>query len=168
MAADQSTKLLRSAVVAVIFVVIGVALGFCDELQPTSCNSKSSNGGNPSRPRLQRPVILVFTGGDWCNYCRRLENEVLLTPEFEEWSKGFIKLVISFDEEGNPSEMVKKNRFVMQLYQDHIEVFPTALFVDVDGSVLGKLGYAAGGPDRWVNIAERTLQQASRLKRPGP
>ncbi|MEP6932103.1 MAG: thioredoxin family protein, partial [Flavobacterium sp.] len=28
-----------------------------------------------------KPMLLFFTGSDWCGWCIRLQNEVLKTPE---------------------------------------------------------------------------------------
>ena len=40
-----------------------------------------------------KPLLLFFTGSDWCGWCIRLQKEVLKTPEFAKWSKDNVVLV---------------------------------------------------------------------------
>lgn len=35
----------------------------------------------------QKPLMLFFTGSDWCGWCIRLQNEVFKTPDFIAWAK---------------------------------------------------------------------------------
>ncbi len=32
--------------------------------------------------KTKKPLLLFFTGSDWCGWCIRLQKEVLKTPEF--------------------------------------------------------------------------------------
>ena len=34
-----------------------------------------------------KPLMLFFTGSDWCGWCKRLVKEVYKTPEFNKWAK---------------------------------------------------------------------------------
>ena len=38
----------------------------------------------------KKPLMLFFTGSDWCGWCKRLQKEVFQTPEFEKWSYNFV------------------------------------------------------------------------------
>src|SRR5207342_2236488 len=41
----------------------------------------------------KKPLMLFFTGSDWCGWCMRLQSEVFLTPEFTKWAKDNVVLV---------------------------------------------------------------------------
>ena len=41
----------------------------------------------------KKPLLLFFTGSDWCGWCIRLQKEVLKTPEFASWAKQNVVLV---------------------------------------------------------------------------
>src|SRR5690606_29243693 len=41
----------------------------------------------------KKPMLMFFTGSDWCGWCIRLQNEVLKTPEFQKWAKENVILV---------------------------------------------------------------------------
>ena len=43
--------------------------------------------------KTKKPLLLFFTGSDWCGWCIRLQNEVLKTPEFSTWAKENVVLV---------------------------------------------------------------------------
>ncbi|MDB0020830.1 thioredoxin family protein, partial [bacterium] len=40
-----------------------------------------------------KPMMLFFTGSDWCGWCIRLKKEVFNYPEFEAWTKDNVVLV---------------------------------------------------------------------------
>ena len=43
--------------------------------------------------KTKKPLLLFFTGSDWCGWCIRLQKEVLKTPEFAKWAKENVVLV---------------------------------------------------------------------------
>ena len=43
--------------------------------------------------KTKKPLLLFFTGSDWCGWCIRLQNEVLKTPDFAKWAKDNVILV---------------------------------------------------------------------------
>ena len=45
--------------------------------------------------KSDRPVLLFFTGSDWCGWCKRLQREVFFTPEFEKWAGENVILMAS-------------------------------------------------------------------------
>ena len=40
-----------------------------------------------------KPLLLFFTGSDWCGWCVRLKNEVFNYDEFKKWSDKNVVLV---------------------------------------------------------------------------
>ncbi len=110
-----------------------------------------------------KPVCLFFTGSDWCTWCLRLQDEVFLTPEFEQWARDNVALVeVDFPQSKLlPGDQKVLNETLKQQYGEHIDGFPTALFVSADGEVLGKLGYEKGGPQAWIRKAETVLDNSS-------
>ena len=36
--------------------------------------------------KQKKPLMLFFTGSDWCGWCIRLQKEVLKTPEFQKFN----------------------------------------------------------------------------------
>ena len=112
----------------------------------------------------KKPMLLFFTGSDWCGWCIRLQNEVLKTPEFAAWAKKNVVLVELDYPRRTPQtpEIQKQNAELQQGFQ--IQGFPTIYFVNAenkDGKVnflpIDKTGYVAGGPAAWLAVADGIL-----------
>ncbi|MGA9639297.1 thioredoxin family protein [Flavobacterium sp.] len=106
----------------------------------------------------KKPLMLFFTGSDWCGWCIRLQNEVLKTPEFTKWAKTNVVLVeLDYPRRtAQLPEIKQQNAELQQVFG--IQGFPTVFFTNVekdkDGRLnfkaLGKTGYVAGGPQAWL------------------
>jgi thioredoxin-related protein len=58
----------------------------------------------------KKPIMLFFTGSDWCGWCIRLQKEVFKKPEFIEWAKSNVVLVeVDFPRVNNQSEATKNH-----------------------------------------------------------
>ena len=104
-----------------------------------------------------RPIMLVFTGSDWCPWCVRLTDEIFHTHKFARWStQHVIKVEVDFPRNSQlPAELKKQNEQLLRQYGFHVKTYPTILFVDAEGHVLGKTGYVGGGPNKWINTANQ-------------
>lgn len=109
----------------------------------------------------QKPLLMFFTGSDWCGWCIRLQNEVLKTPEFKKWATDNVILVELDYPRRTPQtpELKNQNNELQQAFG--IQGFPTVFFTSAeskDGKVnfkgLGQTGYVAGGPIAWLTVAE--------------
>lgn len=108
--------------------------------------------------RTNKPILIDFTGSDWCGWCIKLKEEVFDTSEFKSWAKSNVVLLeIDFPRGKKQSaEEKQKNRELAGKYQ--VEGFPTIMFVDHDGKALGRYGYDEGGPKVWTKKAEKFLK----------
>ena len=108
-----------------------------------------------------KPIMLVFSGSDWCSYCQLLEHEVLRTPEFETWSNdNVIKVMVDFPQYASQSaEVALQNHNLKQRFAGSLKGYPTVLMIDPSGSVIGRTGYVAGGPMPWISKADAVLRQ---------
>lgn len=99
---------------------------------------------------LDRPMLLDFTGSDWCGWCIKLDNEVFEKETFKEYAKQNLILVkLDYPRSKPQSDEIKKqNQELLQKYG--VRGFPTILLTDASGDVIGKTGYQAGGPEKYV------------------
>ena len=104
-------------------------------------------------------VMLWFTGSYWCKYCTLLEEEVFHTTTFNEWyADKIVPVMIDFPRQTDlPEQLAQQNEELKNQYNELVQSYPTVLFVDTDGNVLGKLGYMKGGPEHWIQQAEGML-----------
>jgi thioredoxin-related protein len=114
--------------------------------------------------KTKKPLLLFFTGSDWCGWCIRLQKEVLKTPEFAAWAKENVVLVELDYPRRSPQlpETQKQNMELQQVLE--VRGFPTIWFVNPskqDGKTnlnkLGSTGYVAGGPSKWLESANQIL-----------
>lgn len=119
--------------------------------------------GNKER----KPLLLFFTGSDWCGWCIRLQKEVLLTPEFTKWAKEKVVLVeLDYPRSVPQTQEVKRQNYELQ-NAFGVQGYPTVYFATAstreDGKInfqgLGKTGYVPGGPVAWLEVANGILNQ---------
>lgn len=92
-----------------------------------------------------KPVLLDFTGSDWCGYCKLIDKEVFTTPAFKEYAdKNLILVTIDFPR-STPLPAALKTQNDGLASQFSVDGFPTLLLVDSNGKELGReVGYDPG------------------------
>ena len=112
-----------------------------------------------------KPLMLFFTGSDWCGWCVRLQKEVFFKPEFTKWATENVVLVeLDFPrKKAQSQELRAQNAQLQQQFQ--VRGYPTIWFVKADKnssgqvnlSQLGRTGYVKGGPAAWIATANQQL-----------
>lgn len=97
-----------------------------------------------------KPILLVFSGSDWCGWCVKLDNEVFSTDEFKKWAaENVIFVVADFPARKElPAELAKQNQMLQKTYD--VQGFPTVLLLKDDGSVIFRTGYQRGGAEVYI------------------
>jgi thioredoxin-related protein len=102
----------------------------------------------------ERPVLVNFTGSDWCPPCMMLKRDIFDTDAFKQYAgESLVLLEVDFPRSGGqPEELQMHNRMLAEGYK--IEVFPTLLVLNAEGEEQKRHdGYMRGGPAalaRWV------------------
>ncbi len=115
--------------------------------------------------RTKKPMMLFFTGSDWCGWCVRLQKEVFLKDEFKKWAPDNVILVeLDFPRAKTQSDATKKQNQLLQ-QQFNVMGYPTVHFVRPEKSKdavslvnIGKTGYMSGGPGPWIANASSIIQ----------
>lgn len=107
-----------------------------------------------------KPLMVLFTGSDWCGWCIRLQREVFSDTTFVNWSKNVVLVEIDFPRDKfQSSELKRQNQNLQNLW--NIQGYPTVLFIKVvDGKyqLIGNSGYIPGGSKNWINNANEILE----------
>jgi protein disulfide-isomerase len=101
--------------------------------------------------KTHRPILLNFTGSDWCGWCKRMQAETLGQKAFINYATTNLLLVELDFPENIPQTKERKeaNEALKQRYDVH--GFPTFVLVDADGKELGRQrGYLKGGVPAFV------------------
>jgi protein disulfide-isomerase len=95
-------------------------------------------------------VLINFTGSDWCQWCKRLSDEVFSKSEFEEFAdKNLVLVKIDFPRNITQSNATKYyNQQLANMYG--VEGFPTIILLDKNGQGLLKTGYVQGGVENYI------------------
>jgi len=108
--------------------------------------------------KSKRPILLDFTGSDWCGWCIKLHDEVFVKDAFKAYAdKNLVLVELDFPRSKPQSDEVKKrNRALAQKYG--VRGFPTIVVLDSTGKkVLGRTGYVRGGPDAFIAEVKKII-----------
>ena len=155
-------KMPASGVLAGLFAAAAAAAsatstpeGFTDDFDAALARAKETG----------RKVVAVFSGSDWCGWCRKLDEEILSKEEFLDAATNRYELVYI----DNPmdrsllSERGRRNNFeLMKRYG--VAGFPTVLVLDGSGTVLATLGYEEGEPAGYAAFLDEAVGRAARIR----
>ena len=112
----------------------------------------------------KKPLLMFFTGSDWCGWCKRLQAEAFFKPEFEKWAKENVVLMeLDYPRRTAQAEEIKTQNMNMQRMFG-VRGYPTIWFVNPtkeDGKInfgkIGSTGYVKGGAAAWIATADKIL-----------
>ncbi|MFN7141963.1 MAG: thioredoxin family protein [Limisphaerales bacterium] len=105
-----------------------------------------------------KPVLLEFTGSDWCPPCKLMEKEVFSTQEFKQFQdKQIIFGKLDYPRSKPQSAEVKRNNAELA-EKFEIQAFPTIVLLDASGQeVWRQEGYGGGGAKALIaQVEEKT------------
>ena len=111
----------------------------------------------------KKPLLVDFTGSDWCSACKALERDVLDKPEFLSYAKDkfvLVKVDVPMNAKMDPA-LKKKNQDLVKRYS--IPGFPTLLVMTPSGAVSGGFVGAKSSPDAVKPILDKAADNARAL-----
>ena len=107
--------------------------------------------------QAQKPILVNFTGSDWCGWCIRLDEEVFSQDAFKEFANAELILVeADFPRrKEQPEAIIAQNESLLEKYG--VRGFPTILLLSPDGDVVSETGYLPGGAETYVAHLEELL-----------
>lgn len=105
------------------------------------------------------PILVNFTGSDWCGWCMKLDKEVFSTKDFASYAgKNLVMLKIDFPKKIKQSDAVKEaNRALADKFK--IEGFPTIVLINSDGKEINRTGYQEGGEKKYIEHLNSLLKK---------
>src|SRR4051812_10542795 len=86
-------------------------------------------------------IMAYFRGSDWCDFCKKLDREVLNTDLFIDWAdKNVVLLDVGFPAEKRQSPSQKKHNDALKDRYSVIKT-PTFVFLDSDGEPITRCGF---------------------------
>lgn len=101
--------------------------------------------------QTNRPIVILFTGSDWCGWCKKLEKEVFNTREFaERANEEFVFLMLDFPMYTRQSGAQKAHNEKLKK-QFGVRGFPTVILLDEKQQKITSTGYQAGGGRKYAD-----------------
>lgn len=140
--------------------LLGLATGFLFLMAvlPTALSAKSIEWQtNYAQARQEaeaqnKPMVLFFTGSDWCPWCIKIHNEIMSKPDFEnQVADKFVFVEIDRPKKTKlPEDVQRQNAELTQRYK--IRSFPTVLVVNGQEKVIGEPRYTGNEtPGQYAN-----------------
>ena len=109
----------------------------------------------------QKPILMLFTGSDWCGYCIKFNKEFFSHKAFEKFAKDDIVLLeVDFPKYKKlDATTVAQNNKLSKKYG--VEGFPTVYIVDASGDIIFQTGYGefkkAQSAENYIKILKEKI-----------
>lgn len=108
-----------------------------------------------------KPILMNFTGSDFCPPCIMLAKEVFNTDAFKEYAKvNLILMEVDFPQAKPQSESLQRQNAALA---DALEIpgYPSLYLITHDLKVITpRLGYYPGGPEVWIKGLKKFIEAA--------
>lgn len=109
----------------------------------------------------EKPILMNFSGSDWCPWCQKLDKEVFSKPVFQDYAeKQFVLFKADFPKHTAQPEALKQQNQKLAS-QFGVRGLPTVLLVGAQTQVIARTGYRRGGAQAYVAHLKELRQQAS-------
>ena len=107
-----------------------------------------------------KPILMDFTGSNWCGWCVKLKKEVFTKPSFLGFANdNLILMTVDFPRGVHQEEwLVDQNNKLLDQYG--VNSFPTIILTDYNGNLLGRTGYKSGGSENYVEQLKGLLSNS--------
>jgi len=106
------------------------------------------------------PIVLVFSGSDWCAPCIKLEREIWDAEEFQAYAKDhYVMLKADFPRRKANAlgqEQAQANARLAETYNPQ-GFFPLVVVLSPDAAVLGRTGYTGASPREYIEALDGFL-----------
>ena len=103
----------------------------------------------------KKPILMYFTGSDWCIWCKRLHADVLDLPEFKKFSdEKLVLLELDFPQEKELPEALKKQNAELS-EQFGVDGYPCTVVLEPDGKT--ELGRISGYSKEYIDKVQDIL-----------
>lgn len=109
-----------------------------------------------------KPIVLVFSGSDWCAPCIRFKKKILESEEFKNYAKAnYVIYNADFPRKKKnqlPKDKLNVNKTLAEKYNSR-GYFPLVVLLDKKESVLGKTGFnTKTSPGEYISLVNDFIQ----------
>jgi protein disulfide-isomerase len=111
--------------------------------------------------KSNKPIVLFFTGSDWCTWCNKMEAEILSQPDFVSAVGNkyiFVKLDFPMKTKLDP-RIEAQNNALMDKYK--VDGFPVLIVIDNQEKYITKANYQQGGAKNFATLLQKLVADRS-------
>lgn len=109
--------------------------------------------------KQEKPVLVEFTGSDWCSACAVLKSKVLSTKEFQDFVTKSRFVPVELDYPNAADKVTPEQRATRQKIAERyaVNAYPTLLVLDAQGQPYGRVVGVVGSPAQHVERLKAVL-----------
>ena len=143
---------MKAFLVAITVLLSGAVSAFCQQGNWSTNYAKAVEQAKAEN----KPILLDFTGSDWCGWCMKMKKESLDTPQFTAYAQKNLVLVTLDFPHSTPLPPAVKQQNDQLNTRYRAEGFPTFVLVDKTGRELGRqTGYLPGGATAFIAMLNK-------------
>ena len=153
-------KIFEKMFAAVILVSVACSLGAAEKSKPSLWFEDYAQARKLATEK-KRPILMLFSGSDWCPPCIRLEKEVFQQKPFADFAASGKVILFWADfprTKKQNSKIAAQNRQLMQVYR--VNGVPSVILTDPSGKEFARTGYRPGGAQSYVEHLDHLLEKA--------
>jgi len=108
-----------------------------------------------------KPLILVFSGSDWCAPCIKLDRNIWQSEVFRKHAaQSYVLYKADFPRKKKNQlspDVLGKNKELAAQFNSRGH-FPLVLVLDQDSNILGTTGYKKYGPEKYIQLLDSFLK----------
>ncbi len=133
--------------------IIYIALFFLTQFSVAQDWVSSWSHATDSAITLNKPILLVFSGSDWCAPCIKLDRDIWTTPVFQSYAKkNLILYKADFPRrKANqlPEPLASENKKLAEQYNTK-GYFPLVVLLSPKKDILGQTAYLNISPEAYI------------------
>lgn len=108
-------------------------------------------------------LLLLFTGSDWCHWCKKLNEEVFSQEAFQqEVVKMFVPVKFDFPSSFKfPKEIA--DGYAAERDKYGVRGYPTVVLTDCEGNAFAVCGYQPGGAEGYITLLNNLVDGKKEL-----
>lgn len=105
------------------------------------------------------PMLLLFTGSDWCSYCIQLEEGVFSKRDFKKFAdKNIVLMKADFPRSNQKAAIKKQNAKLKKEFK--VSGYPSVFILSPSGKRLGRIhGYDRWSEDEYIQKIEKLIKK---------
>jgi thioredoxin-related protein len=106
-----------------------------------------------------KPILIFFSGSDWCKPCIKLKKYILETETFEKYSAAFVLYNADFPYNTKLSKETTKANEELAAQFNKEGKFPKIVYLSPNLKVLGSTGFIDCSPNEYIQEIERIVKK---------